>query len=311
MSEALEQKFADALDGHRRLIALEEGLIPKDIYIKKGDDPFVDLVNAAHSGVTGVVSVNTLFVRHNGQLYETKPTKRGLLIELSRYCTEGPSSIDSVDLVQRVTRLVGDESSLQVGIGDSRSATGRHLDIGVFVSIDNIRDKPVREATAVIFPAHNHIMRYELKRYGVEGPALSVYAEGNYDPKFIELLRQNAKKTIRDGAGRFVFELNGPLQSVAYFVALVEESAQALKTGVSMVTSLDFQAPLKDLKILQRPPYFELKHEDGVQLDYRYELTPYSALGRKNSEHLRLMAPVTQLAKAAEFFDGIKIEARW
>lgn len=298
MSNALEQKFADALDGLTKLGELEQELASKRIFMNTSDHPFVDLVASGHAGMIGAVSRNVLLVEHEGRYYETRQATDGLIIQLTGYNMDGQLSVEAVDLVQRVKRLIGEDAPVQVKIS-SLGPSGKDVDVKLYVKIDALGDKELREAYARFLTAPEITsIGYDAKDYTTKGPALTVYTEGQYDPRLISLLSNKSQKTSQSEIGSITFELPNPVQSVADFVALVKESADAMQTERYIIASLGVQAPLRDVEVLQKPPTFELKHEDGIKL--RYEAS--------RKDELRLQIPKTQLAKAVEFYDGLKVE---
>lgn len=299
MSKALEQKLADALEAHERLSALEKEFRSNGFFIKKGDHPpYAGLIQ--HSVMLDVGS--TLLTDLGGEEYETTLKQDGLLIELAIHGNR-PNSVNAVDLVERVKRLIGEDSPLSVKIR-TYGPTAKYWDVDLFVTIDTLRDKQINEVRAVFLSAQENIsteIGYNSNDPESKGPALTVYTKGQYDPRLINLLRAKSKGISQSSIGSITFELHKPLQSVADFLALIKESAEVLQTERYMVTSLDVQTPVRDLNVLQKPPIFELRYEDdGIKLYYEASKT----------EQLRLLIPKTQLAKAAEFYDGLKVESR-
>jgi len=293
--ETLEQKFRRAINGLEKLAELGKELKGKDIIL----------------GYAGVV-VNHEKLEYYMHLSEDG--RRTTIMPLGEELPQNSSAfhdysfkrkgycVDVDDLLLKFLTLGGENSRVRVDLDlGSFSGSPRKDDIRKYLDTNPIKSERVRSVTADLFTSPEPIMVQFWKDYpGSEEDKkynFRVQCAKPYELEIMKLMEGRGMKFMPNEYN-LEYETEENPWTLSEFIAMTEDIGRLAGTSRYIVTSLEMDVPIRNLKITNTPPQLSLEYRaNGLHTTYGYgSLRP----------GITVTVPIQDVSKAVNIFGAVK-----
>lgn len=236
----------------------------------------------------------------------------GANVIMERMASPTPFLVRVPALLVRTREILGEDASVRAYISTSSRVVNYAKDVREIVTRKIIDDKKIYHGhSELVVDEANPVSLYYMgdKNKPDDKPRIDFPGELRGNLGIVNLLNSRYRARPVSSEHFLIFELDEPLQSFGDFVALTREVANELQAGRYFVESTEIEIPLKELRFLKRPPTLAVTSDKPYRMHYACE-PPYSPFDRQDGVHelkrLRLEIPLNELAKATEFYDGLR-----